>query len=73
LSEFGDGLGGQDRVNREVHLEAAINRVSRCTGRPSSSKIQDALAGYDRARLVEYLEAADLEACIMAADTLFIG
>jgi len=33
----------------------------------------DALAGYDRARLEEYLEVVDLEGGAMAAETLFIG
>jgi len=37
------------------------------------SEFGDALAGYDRARLEEYLEAVDLERGAMAAETLFIG
>ena len=37
------------------------------------SEFGDALAGYDRARLEEYLEAVDLEASATAAETLFIG
>jgi len=48
-------------VNSEMHWEAVIERVG------------DALAGYDRARLEEYLEAVDLEGGATAAETLFIG
>jgi len=50
-------------VNSEKHLEAVIERVWICTGRPRSSEFGDALvAGNDRARLEEYLEVVDLEA-----------
>ena len=34
------------------------------------SKFGDALAGYNRAKLEEYLEAVDLEGGVMAAETL---
>jgi len=54
-----------------MHLEA--DRVWRGTPRLSLSKFGDALAGYDRARLEEYLEAVDLEGGATAAETLFIG
>ena len=37
------------------------------------SEFGDALAGYDRARLEEYLEAVDSEAGTTAAETLFIA
>jgi len=36
------------------------------------SEFEDALAGYDWARLEEYLEAVDLEGGAMAGETLFI-
>jgi len=67
-----------------MHSEAVIERVWRCTWRPRSSALRctwrpcssefgDALAGYDRARLEEYLEAVNLEGGAMATETLFIG
>jgi hypothetical protein len=67
-----------------MHLEAVIQRVWRCTWRPRSSELRctlwlgqsefgDALAGYDRVRLEEYLEPVDLEGGATAAETLFIG
>jgi hypothetical protein len=37
------------------------------------SEIEDALAGYDRARFEEYLEVVNLEGGAMIAETLFIG
>ena len=46
----------------EMHFEAVIDGVWRCTGRPRWSQLRDALGGYDRARLEEYLEVIDLEA-----------
>jgi hypothetical protein len=85
LSELRDALGRRDRSSLEMHWEAVIERVWRCTWMLRSSELSDALcgcdranfgdalAGYDRARLVEYLEAVDLEGGAMAADTLFIG
>jgi len=33
-SEFEDTLGGYDRASLETHLQAVIERVSRCTWRP---------------------------------------
>jgi hypothetical protein len=47
LTEFGDALGGRDRVNSEMHLEAVIERVWRCTWRPRSSEFGDAFGGHD--------------------------
>jgi len=57
----------------KMPLEAVINRVWRCTVRLWPSEFGDALAGFDGATLEEYLEAVDLEAGAMAAETLFIG
>jgi len=57
LSEFGDALGGQDGVNSEMHLEAVINQVWKCTGRPRWSELRDALGGRDRASLEMHWEA----------------
>jgi hypothetical protein len=34
-----------DRVNSEIHLEAVIEQVWRCTWRPRSSELRDALGG----------------------------
>ena len=34
-------------MNGEMHLEAVIDRVWRCTGRPRSSELRDALGGRD--------------------------
>jgi hypothetical protein len=44
----GDALGGRDQVNWEMHLEAVIDRVWRCTGRPCSSEFGNSLGGRDR-------------------------
>jgi len=43
-------------VNSEVHLEAMIERVWRCTLRLRSSDLRDALGGRDRATLQLHLE-----------------
>ena len=56
-----------------MHLEIVIERVGRCTLRLCPSEFGDALAGYDQARLEEYLEAVDLEGGAMAAEIPFIG
>jgi len=60
LTELGDELGGRDRVNWEMDLEAAMERVwrricrprsswtQRCTWRPTSSEFGDAFGGRDR-------------------------
>jgi len=60
--KFGDALGGRDRVNSVLHLdavnkqvwtwtEAEIEWTQKCTWRPGSSEFGDALGGHDRARL----------------------
>jgi len=60
-------------VNPEMHFEAKIERVWRCTWRPRSSELRDALSGYDRARLEEDLEAVDLEGGATAAGLSILG
>jgi len=57
LSEFGDELGGPDGVNSEMHLEAVIERIWKCTGRPGWSELRDALGGRDRASLEMHWQA----------------
>jgi len=44
-------------VTLEMHSEAVIERVWRCTWRPRSSELRDALGGRDRASLDMHLEA----------------
>jgi hypothetical protein len=44
-----------------MQLEAMIERLWRCTWRPRSREFRDALGGRDRARLVEYWDALNLE------------
>jgi len=51
-----DALGDGDWVNSEMHLEAVIERVWRCTWRLRSSELRDALGGRDRASLEMHLE-----------------
>jgi len=74
LSRFGDATGGRDRaslemhfqvviVNSEMHLEAVIERVWRCTWRLRSSELRDALGGRDRASLEMHLEAMIVRTC----------
>jgi len=53
LREFGDALGDWDRVNSEMHLEAGIEQVWRCTWRPWSCE----LAGCNGGSLEIHLEA----------------
>jgi len=67
-SEVGEALGGRDRLKSEMHLEAVIERVWRCTWRPRwrwtercnwrprSGLFGDALGGLDRASLEMHLE-----------------
>jgi len=50
-SHFGDAHGDQDWVNTKMHLEAGIERLSRCPWRPRSCEVRDALGGRDRASL----------------------
>jgi len=52
---FTDALGDWDRVNSEIHLEAEVERVRRCTWRPRSSELR--LVGHDRASLEMHSEA----------------
>jgi len=44
-------------VNSEMHLEAVIERVWRCTWTLRSSELRDALGGRHRASLEMHLEA----------------
>jgi len=43
-------------VNSEMHLEAVIERVWRCTWRLRSSELRDALGGRDQTSLEIHLE-----------------
>jgi len=43
-------------VNSEMHLEAVIERVWRCTGWPRWSELRDALGGRVRASLEMHWE-----------------
>jgi len=47
------------RVNSEIHSEAVIERVWRCTWRPRSIELRDALGGRDGATLEMHLEAVN--------------
>jgi len=42
-SEIGDALGGQDRPDTEMQLDAVIDRMRRCTWRPRSSELRDTI------------------------------
>ena len=55
--EFGDALGGCDWARLEMHLEAVIERVWRCTWKTTLCQLRDALGGHDRASLEMDLEA----------------
>jgi len=41
-------VGGRDRANLEIQFEAVIEQVWRCTWRPRSSELKDALGGSNR-------------------------
>jgi len=56
-----------------MHLEAEMEWTQRYSLRLWPSEFGDALAGYDPARLEEYLEAVDLEGGTTAAETPIIG
>jgi len=56
-SLLNDILGGGDPLSLEMHWEAVIDRVWRCTWRPRLSELRDALGGRDRASLEMHLEA----------------
>jgi hypothetical protein len=43
-------------VNRELQLQAVIDRVWRCTWRPRSSELRAVLVGRDRSSLEMHLE-----------------
>jgi len=57
LSLLNDILGVRDRSSLEMHWEAVIERVWRCTWRPRWSELRDALGGRDRASLEMHWEA----------------
>jgi hypothetical protein len=44
-------------VNSEMHFEAVIELVWRCTWRPKSSELRDALGGRDRSSVEMHWEA----------------
>ena len=44
-------------MNSEMHLEAVIERVWRCTWRPGLSELRDAFGGRDRVNSEVHLEA----------------
>jgi len=50
-------LEDDNRVNSEIHSEAVIEWVWRCTWRPKSSELRDALGGRDRASSEMHVEA----------------
>jgi len=52
-----DILGVRDRSSLEMHWEAVIEWVWRCTGRPRWSELRDALGGRDRFSLEMHWEA----------------
>jgi hypothetical protein len=56
-SKVADTVGGQDRVNCEMDMEAVINRVWKCTWRPWSGQFGDALRGRDRGSLKMHFES----------------
>jgi len=62
LNGLRDALCGRDQTNLVTQLETEIDWTQRYTPRPWSSELGAALvAGYDRARLEEYMEVVDLE------------
>jgi len=50
-------------VKSEMHLEAVIERVWRCTWRLRSSELRDALGGGDRVSLEMHFEAMIVQTC----------
>jgi hypothetical protein len=56
LSEVGDALGGQNRVDSDLFLEAVIEPVGRCSSWPRSNDLRDTLLGDDQASLKIQLE-----------------
>jgi len=57
LSHLNDILGGRDRSSWEMHWEAVIEWVWRCTWRPRWRELRDARGGRDWASLEMHLEA----------------
>jgi len=55
-SIINDVLGGLDRASWDMHLEAEKMWTQRCTWRPGSSELRDALGGSDRANLEAVIE-----------------
>ena len=66
-------LEAEAEWTQKRQLEAVIDWVWRCTLRLWPSEFGDAVTGYDRAGLEEYLKALNSESGAMAAETLFIG
>jgi hypothetical protein len=57
LTELRDTLGGRDRSSLEMHWQAEVERVWRCTWRPRLSELRHALAGRDRVSVEMHFEA----------------
>jgi hypothetical protein len=57
-------------MNTQMHWQAMIERVWRCTWKPRSCELRDALGGHDRSRLEEYLEEVDVEVIKLKAINL---
>jgi len=55
-SLINDVLRGGDQASWGIHLEAEIEWTQRCTWRPGSSELRDALRGRDRANLEAVIE-----------------
>jgi len=51
LGKFRDTLEGCDEASLEMHLQAVIELVWRCTWRQLSSECEDALGGRDHTNL----------------------
>jgi len=56
LTELRHTLRGRHRASLEIHFEAVIKRVWRCTLRPWSSKFVDAIGGRDCANMEAVFE-----------------
>jgi len=55
-SELRDALGGSDRANLEMHLDAEIEWTQRCTWKPWLSEFGDSLGGQERVNWEMHLE-----------------
>ena len=62
-SEIGDALGGVNRVQLEIHLEAMIEWTQRCTPRSWSTEFGDAPAGHDQAWRPQSSDFGDTLGC----------